>query len=416
MLLFSWWILCLIFFSLGSLAVIARARRSSGIACEFPPVTILKPLKGHEDGLMRNLESFFLLDYPQYELLFSIADPADPARLVVEALRKKYPVVNARLLIGDELALNPKVGNLIRSYEQAKNDLMLISDSNVRVSCSYLKSLVSQMDKDVGVLTATVGGIGAKGGGGELESVYLNTFYSRGLALAFLFGKPCVIGKSMMFRKSVAEKFGGLKSLSMYLAEDYVIGERMRELGLKVKLMREPVSQYIGRYTFSSFWSRHLRWGRIRKVHAPLAFLLEPIFMPAFAAVAGASSVASHCKGSFLALYLVMLGIFCALDLVVAANTGGKQKLKFIWWWLIRECLSFPMWLAIASSNRVNWRGRSISLQFGGTIREEDLRWLLQTQARSFSGVSQPARIKLRDTIEIVTGGDGNALGMLPEA
>src|SRR3989344_3043795 len=123
------------------------------------PVTILKPLKGVDPALEANLESFFLLDYPEYEIFFSVADPNDPALKVVRRVLRRHPDVKARVLVGAvELGLNPKVNNMVLSYDRASHDLILISDSNVRVKPDYLTRVVAHMDRDVGIVTAVVAG------------------------------------------------------------------------------------------------------------------------------------------------------------------------------------------------------------------------------------------------------------------
>ena len=240
------------------------------------PISVLKPLKGVDPGLEANLETFFRLKYPDFELLFSVADAQDAACAVVNRLIKKYPRVRARLIIGQvEVGTNPKINNLIKSYQLAQNDWLLISDSNIRVSSDYLKRMMAHVDSTTGIVTAAVVGRSAKGMGGALEAMHLNTFYSRGMVLAFAAGRPCVLGKSMLFRRSTSERFGGIATLARYLAEDYMAGEAIRALSLKIVLMTDPVEQPIGFHPISSYWSRHVRWGRIRKAQVPAVFILE---------------------------------------------------------------------------------------------------------------------------------------------
>lgn len=417
MLLFVWFGLVFALFSFGAALVAFQSRKILQLPRAYPPVTVLKPLKGCDHGLGENLETFFLQRYPEYELLFSLADPADPARGVVEKLKAKYPWVNARLIIGEEPALNPKVGNLIRSYTQASYDLLLISDSNVRVDGRYIARTAAQMDDTVGVITSIVAGVSAQGVGGALEAVYLNTFYARGMSLAFLFGKPCVVGKSMMFRRSVADRFGGMNALRQYVAEDYTMGEEMLKLGLKVKLALDPIPQHIGMYSFTSFWQRHMRWGRIRKVHAPLAFFLEPLFSPLLASLAGAFAIQNAFGASADLSFSLLLFSFGTIDLLLSRKVSGEVAKDFAWAWLARELLSLPMWAAIAMGNTVQWRGHSLPIRFGGKISDEEMQWML-TPARQklSSGEQPPARTKLKDTITTVIGGSGKPKAMLPEA
>lgn len=406
----SFWLLGLVFVLVGT--VLAWRRVGRGIANPpgegFPGISVLKPLKGADPGLAGNLESFFLLDYPDFELLFSVADANDPAVAVVQELRRRYPAVSARLLVGAEsVGPNPKVNNLTRSYRQALHDLILISDSNVRVAPDYLRKKWRALRPGVGVVTAAVAGVGPRGWGGRLEAVYLNTFYARGMNLAFATGNPCVIGKSMLFRRSVAARFGGVKALGEYLAEDYALGQEMRKLGLEIALIDAPVEQHIGEYSFRAFWDRHLRWGRIRKAHAPAAFLFEPLFTPMAFGVA--AMLALHGSWRAFAASVALWGL-CDLALMARFSRG-----QWVWApvaWVARELLSVPLWIAVASGNSVRWRGSTLFLSYGGKIqRGEDQGWRTDRS----SGEPLPARTRLKDTTTIATGGLGKLRAILRE-
>jgi ceramide glucosyltransferase len=333
------------------------------------PVTVLKPLKGAESGIYENLESFFHLDYPIYEILFSVADLRDPACALVEALLEKYPNVPARLIIGDvQVGLNPKVNNMMQSYQQAKYDWLLVSDSNVRVGSDYLKRLVAHLEPGVGMITSLVAGRYPGGLGGHLESTFLNTFYARGMTLAFWAGHPLVIGKSMMFRKSTAARFGGIQALARYLAEDYIAGEAVRQLGLRVVLAADPVEQYIGTYASKDFWSRHIRWGRIRKAQAPLPFMGEFISCSMISGLLGMFA-ASHLFGIPPVIFMVIhLGAWSLCDLLMMMKMGENIDLGTPLVWFLRELAQIPLWLHIASGNTVNWRNQKLRLLPGGIL------------------------------------------------
>ncbi len=337
------------------------------------PVSILKPLKGAENGIKENIRSFFDLDYPHFELLFSIAENSDPAKHLVRELIQQYPHVKAKLIVGQiEAGPNPKVNNLIKSYEAASHDLILISDSNIRVEANYLKRLVAHLDNGVGVITAIVAGRNAETFGGKLESTYLNTFYARWMVLAARFGNPCVVGKSMLFSRKTAERFGGIKTLARYLAEDYMTGVAMLRLGLRVIIMSDPVPQFIGSYPMRDFWSRHLRWGRIRKSQAELAFAIEPLFGCFVSGIAGSWATSQLFDCSWAPVLFLHLVFWCINDLILQMRIGKELSLSAPLMWLTRETLSFPMWLHIALGKTVMWRGRKLVLQPGGLL---DPKW-----------------------------------------
>ncbi len=339
----------------------------------YPPVSILKPAKGAEVDFVENNEIFFQLDYPRYELIYSVADSGDPAIPLIEGLRAKYPHCDARLILGDEpIGPNPKVNNLVRSYAQAKFDTLLISDSNVRVEANYLKRIVPLLTAGVGVVTAVVAGDFARGLGGRLEATYLNSFYARWMQISQAVGHSFVVGKQMLFRRTDMDRFGGIQTLGRYIAEDYMAGQAMRRLGLKVVIANEPIRQSIGKHTLKDFWSRHLRWGRIRKAQAPVAFLFEPLFFSTVSGVIGALGF-HHVWGlPILPLFALHLLLWLSLDLLLMSRLEPKMTWRLagamIGSWLLREMLSLPLWIHMALGSSVYWRGTRLKIRNGGLV------------------------------------------------
>jgi ceramide glucosyltransferase len=350
---------------------------------ESSPVSILKPLKGADNGLRENLKSIFQLDYPEYELIFSVADPADPAyelvrELITEhdqpkSLRLHNPrrggCAGARLIVGDvEAGPNPKVNNLIRSYAAARHDLVLISDSNIRVDDAYLRRCARLMAPGVGVVTAAVTGQDPHGFGGRLEAMYLNTFCARWMVLSNRFGFPTVLGKSMLFRKSTAERFGGIRNLSRYLAEDYIAGMAMYHLGLECRLMNDPVPQIIGRIPFKAFWQRHVRWGRMRKNMQLFAWAGELLASPLGSGALLAAGLKLFTGTVAWSLIGIHLGLWFLADFALMLRLSTQVNAALPLYWLARELLFVPMWLHVLCGNTVLWRGNRFRLEAGGVI------------------------------------------------
>lgn len=337
-----------------------------------PGVTVLKPLKGLDEGLTDNLDSFFRQSYPDFELIFSVSDQNDPAISVVRELMVKYPKQQAKLLIKENnIVFNPKVNNLIYGYETAKNDLILISDSNIRVIPDYLEQLVSQLDENTGVVTARVVGTQSQNFAGDLEATILNTYYARTyLLVARLLGHPVVMGKTMLFRKSVAERFGGLRFLGKYLAEDFMAGEEFLKLGLKIKMISCPTVQIIGRQKLHDFWYRHVRWGRIHKAHSPMAFILTPFLGMVVSGVLGVIGFWGVFGINPTLFFLAHCTFWQVLDFVTIWCVNNAVRLRDLGACLTREFLAFPMWLHTAAGNVVSWRGRNFRISQGGMMQE----------------------------------------------
>ncbi|HTL11855.1 MAG TPA: ceramide glucosyltransferase [Bdellovibrionota bacterium] len=337
----------------------------------LPPVTILKPLKGVDDGLELNLESFFRQSYPEYELIFSVKDRWDPAAAVVRDLMRRYPHVPARLFTGaPDVGVNPKVCNLVKGYARAKYDVVLVSDSNTRAEPGFLASLARELNSDgTGVVTAVFSGRGARGLGGRMEALALETFYTRGTFVADSLGEACVTGKAMMFRRSDADRFGGMAALADYLAEDFVLGKRMEEIGRRVRVASTPVLQHLGDFSVVDYWKRQLRWGRIRKCHGPGVFAVEVLLLGALVSgLIGAASLESLISFPLAPFMALHLSVWALCDGMMVHRLHGRVEATVPTAWLTRELLAPALWLAIACGSTVEWRGQKLRLLRGGRV------------------------------------------------
>lgn len=321
-----------------------------------------------DPALEDNLRIFFQLDYSAYEIIFSAADPNEPALKVARGLAEKYPDIKVRFITGEVVTgPNAKVNNLIQPYDQSKYDWLLISDSNARVEPDYLKRLAEYVEPGVGLVTSAVGGIEAKSLGGHLEALHLNTFYNRWMALSAIAGRPVVVGKSMLFHKPTLERFGGLRALGRYIAEDFMAGEAMRKLGMRVLLTSRPINQFVGTPSVKQFWDRHVRWGRIRRAQAPIPlFLVEPLNGAIPAGIIGALSIAPIIGMSGALFFLLQLVLFSIADFLIHRECDRRANLGFFPIWLLREIMTLPLWIHIAIGNTVEWRGKHYRVLRGG--------------------------------------------------
>ena len=348
-----------------------QKRKSKDIPYNLLPISIIKPIKGIQDGTDICLKSFFNLDYPKYELLISIANPFDPVRPLVEHLMAKHPHVKARLIIGEEpVGPNPKVRNMMKSYRECQHDWVLITDSNAWVDPFYLKRMASYIENNVGVVTAIIAGKEASNVSGYLEEVSMNTFYPKGLLLAKWGGHPCALGKSLLFEKKSAERFGGLKVLAQYLHEDFMMGHAIHQLGLDVILMKEPVYQYVGSYSLKAYWKRHVRWGCIRKNQAPLAYAFEPFLnsiIPGAIGFLGFSLLGGREGVTFL---LFHFALWFLSDFYFLAKLSRKFHVMLPLLWGFKEGMFILIWLSSWWGNKIEWHGLTFNVRIGGLLEK----------------------------------------------
>lgn len=324
----------------------------------FPPISILKPLKGLDDNLFDNLESFCLQDYPEYEIIFSLQSQNDPACKVAQKIRAKYPERDITILVERcNAGLNPKVNNLMPAYRVSKHPYVLISDSNVMAESHYLRETISGIkDPNVGLVTNLIRGMGGHSVGAAFENLHLNSFIMGSVCFLDRFLKmPCVVGKSMLMRKSDLEAIGGLKSVKDVLAEDYLIGKRMHDMGKKVIVSGHLINNVNEYWGIKKFLSRHTRWGKLRWQIGGFRYISElicnPVFMaflplilwePSKLTVAFAASV-SICKG--------------AGDFFTGRRIRTNVKASSYILGPIKDILIGLIWFVPLFSNTVVWRG-----------------------------------------------------------
>lgn len=355
------WSVCLGLVGWGTLYSMWRLRWGRIIppAGLLPPVSILKPLKGLEPGLDHNLESFAALDYPDYEIILTVADPDDPVIPVVRRFLDRHPGRRFSCIVGAaHLGANPKVNNLHRAWPQA-HEVVLVSDSNIRAQPGYLREIVPVLDGRYGIVSSVVGGFGGRGFWGEVEELHLNSFYARWMMLAECSGLGFCMGKSMLYRQTEARRFGGLDAFAHHIAEDYQIGQAFRRIGLRIGLQHRPVLQFIGPRTFKEFWSRHLRWSILQRRNTPAVFWAEPFQFSLVCATLGA--LAMPWPG--WVTWGATLALWYGADFLLITAMGSMPSLSR--WWA-RELTAPLIWCHALLTDRIDWRGHKIRVGPGG--------------------------------------------------
>ena len=318
-----------------------------------------------DDGLEENLRSFFEQDYPAFEILFAVRSPEDPAIAIVERLRLEYPAVPSRLLItGEPPYPNAKVYSLDRMMAAARYDLLVMSDSDIRVTREMLATIAAEFqDPHLGLATCPYRAVPGASVWNTLEAVGLNTEFLGGVLVArMLDGVRFALGPTIAARRSTLQGIGGFDAVKDYLAEDFVMGKLAAERGDGVILSSYIIEHRIGTQRFKANLKHRLRWCRSTRRSRPWGYvgqvftnplplaLLVLIVMPAWWPL------------------LPITALFRAAAAYATAWYVLKDPLTARLWWSValQDVLSFLVWAAGFFGNTILWRGRKYYLLSDG--------------------------------------------------
>jgi ceramide glucosyltransferase len=328
-----------------------------------PPASILKPVRGLDPGAYDNFASYCRLNYPLYELIFATADPKDPAIPVIEKLQKDFPERQIRFVTGVErLGENNKVNNLCRLVKEAVYDLLVMTDSDVRVEPDYLHEVAAPFaDHAVGAVTSFARSVGGGTLPADLSTLDMCTdSIPSALVARKLEGKvQFAFGWTMATTKRHLAEIGGWEAMVNHHSDDFELGNRIARQGHRVEFMREPVSMVAPKETFKEFLGRELRWAIGLRNVRPAGYV-GTIFTHGFPWTALAAVVAGAAGWTALATFYI--GGYLILRLSAAWMAGGwglgdRAIAKKLWLVPLRDAIGAGVWVAGFFSDRIRWRG-----------------------------------------------------------
>lgn len=342
--------------------------RFVGGSCEkWPPVTILKPLCGAEPETYRCLRSFCDQQYPEFQIVFGVADATDPVVAIVKRLQREYPHLILQLSIDRrQHGGNRKVSNLINMMPLARHEMLVLADSDVCVAQDYLANVVSPLgDKTVGIVTCTYQGRPRVGLWSLLGSLFINDWFAPSVRVAALSGsRSFAFGATISMRRDVLSSIGGFKSIANQLADDYRLGELTRRAGLRTVLSDVVVETIVSETTFSQLVRHELRWLRTIRTVNPFGFgFLFLTFSLPVAAIGCMLAQGSPATICMLAMTAVVRGL-----LYLRTRRPGTPRSQVILLPL-RDLLSLGLWGWSFVTRRVRWRDSHFAIGPDGSAR-----------------------------------------------
>lgn len=342
-----------------ALAWLALGRKPAGDPGFLPPVTVLRPVCGLENFLEETLETTFRADYPEFELIFCAADPADPACALVERLMQRHPAVAARLLTGDDrVSGNPKLNNLVKGWEAARFDHVLMSDSNVLLPPDYLRRCMAEFTPDTGLVSSPPIGIRPEGFWARVECAFLNSYQGRWQMATSVLGNGFAQGKMLFWDAKVLRDAGGIAVLGREMAEDVASTKTVRAAGKVVRLPGRFFEQPIGPREGAVVWGRQVRWAKVRRLGFLRYFLPELL---AGAALPFLAVLLACLIGAPLWVLPGFLILWYGPEYALAAAAGWPRAPADLAAWVTRDALLPLLWCAAWRGNSFEWRGNAMT-------------------------------------------------------
>jgi len=350
------------------LTIVAAFRYTAVHAPELwssPQISVLKPLSGVDDGLEENLRSFFRQDYSNFEILFAVRTPKDPAVPVVERLCAEFPAVASTLLVtGEPPYPNAKVFSLDNMLAVAKHDLIVMSDSDIRVDSTFLTTMAAEFqDPELGLATCPYRAVPGHSFWSTLEAVGLNTEFIGGVLVArMLDGMKFALGPTIAARRETLERIGGFDALKDYLAEDFVMGKLAAEEGFGVILSSYVIEHRIGAQAFGPNMRHRLRWNRSTRRSRPMGYIGQVFTNPLPPALLLWATNPEWWPLLLATAVLRAAAAWATAGVVLHDGLTARQ------WYLVplQDVASFVCWAAGFFGNTILWRGRKYYLQPDG--------------------------------------------------
>ncbi len=327
-----------------------------------PPITLLKPLYGDEPLLEQALDSVCGQDYPDFQVVFGVQDVSDPAIAVVQLMQRRYPHIEIDLVIdATPHGSNRKVANLINMLPSAHHDLLVIADSDLHCAPDYLERIVAGFqDPKVGLVTTLYAGLAANASlPARLGASAINHGFLPGALMSRDLGRQDCLGATMALRRATLQAIGGFHALVDHLADDNVLGQKVRALGLTIRIATTVPATTVPETSLSALFRHELRWSRTILSLVPLEFALSSIQFPLFWAllawgISGSAWVGLLVPACWATRALAARGIDRALGLVRAGLASPVPLLLLP----LRDAMSMAIILASYASDKVEWRGQ----------------------------------------------------------
>jgi ceramide glucosyltransferase len=342
------------------LALVSRPRAypSAGSRLNLrQPVTVLKPLCGLEPNLEQNLTTICEQIYPEYQIVFGVREPSDPAIQVVARLKSSYPHRDIEMVVDSrDHGANFKVSNLINMAARARHPWIVLADSDIAVAPDYLEKIASPLaDSSVGIVTCLYRARPLDSFWARMGALFIDTWFAPSVRVASRFGSDGFgFGATIAIRADALAAIGGFSALRNCLADDYWLGELTRSQGLKTVLSEVVVTTDVIETDFAAMWSRERRWlSTIRSLNRlGYAFTFITFTFPLLALGLALAPTAVN-------VVIAAIGILARISMHLRLPASAPNVLYAP----LRDALLLLSWASAFLGSTVKWRGQKVPLQ-----------------------------------------------------
>ena len=343
----------------STLEFFSAAKKTSQQRGNFtPPVSCLKPVRGLDVEAYENFSSFCRQDYPEYEILFCV-DEHDPAVAVIQKLIRDFPERSIRLLYGScRDAINDKVARLVRLVDEARYDLLVIADADVRVQPNYLREVIAPFrDPKVGGATCLYVSAKETSFVQRLHAIGMSSDFFAGIMVAWkLDGVKFAFGQTIVARRQALASFGGYRAIENRPADDLLVGRLIAEQGYEMKLLPLTVEAVADFASMRELMIKRVRWMTVMRGmrpwgHLGLVFTWGLPWAVLAVAVHPTATVALAYLGGYSALRVAMTWL---IGIRGMKETGLWSKMVLIPLW---DATAFLIWLISFVRKTIRWRG-----------------------------------------------------------
>lgn len=328
-------------------------------------VSILKPVHGRDPRFYEAIRSHATQDYPEFEILFGVSDPQDPALEDIARLQGEFPSVSIESLVISTSAPNAKTGILAELAKRARHPILLVNDSDIRVAPGYLRAVTAPLAVPETGLVTCLYRARAESWASRSEALGIATEFAPSVMVARLLGQAeFALGSTMAFRASDLRAIGGFEAIREYIADDYQLGRRIHEAGYRIEFAPVTVETDLGAASWMQTWRHQVRWSRTIRASRPggyFGYAVTHATVWALVALAAGDWQVG----------VVALGLRVCAGVMSAAVLEDRRVARDLWLIPLRDLFGFAVWVAGAFGSTVYWRDHKLRLEPDGRIRSD---------------------------------------------